>query len=359
MEVLIVGTGLAGCLAAHFESLAGNNVHMIERSKQFGGLCRSEKVMGIDVHAHGPHVFHTNDSDVWRFVNEIAPFEEYFIKVNAHTNGKNFSFPINLNTLRQLGLANDESQAKAYFEAVKTATRPTVEGLACSTVGERLYELFIKDYTLKQWGCHPSMLPAAILKRIPYRTTSDDRYYDDKYSGIPKEGWTKFLNQLVRNVDDIRLDTKMSLDELKQFNGKVIYTGRLDELSRFVLGPLPFRTVYHRHEIYPTIGRLQPVPVINYCDLSVKFTRTIEHKLLCNDKQVHDLPQTVISFEYPNQSTKDDVPCYPIEIQENLNLQLRYESMFNETGFVKFGRLASYRYMNMNQVVEQVLNAYL
>ena len=359
MKVLIVGTGLAGCLAAHCETSIGNQVYMIDRAKQFGGLCRTQKVMGIEVHCHGPHVFHTNNPAVWDFMNTIAPFEEYFIRVNAHTNGNIYSFPINLNTLRQLGLADTESQARAYFDAVKRPYRPTVEGLACSTVGERLYELFIKEYTLKQWGAYPFMLPDSILKRIPYRTTADDRYYNDRFSGVPIDGWTVFMERLVRNVKDIRLDTEMSLEEMKSFDGKVIYTGRLDELFDFVFGTLPFRTVYHRHEIYPTIGTVQSVPVINHCDLSVKFTRTIEHKLLCNNRDIHDLPQTILSFEYPGHSANGDVPCYPVEVEDNLNLQQKYEALFAETGFVKFGRLASYRYMNMDQIVEQVLNAYL
>ena len=358
MKVLIVGTGLAGCLAAHFESLAGNEVYMTDRAKQFGGLCRSQKIMGIDVHVHGPHVFHTNSPQVWNFVNSITPFEEYFIKVKAHTNENIYSFPINLTTLQQLGLANDEQQAEAYFKSVAEQYRPTIEGLALSTIGKQLYELFIKDYTLKQWGAHAFMLPDSILKRIPFRTTNDDRYYDARFSGVPVKGWTNFLEQLVSGVKEITLNKTTTLDELKAFDGKVIYTGRLDELFNFVIGPLPFRTVSHTHEIYPKTKFVQGVPVINHCDLSVKFTRTIEHKLLCNNEEVHNLPHTVLSFEYPNQFFSGSMPCYPIEVESNKALQRRYEIFFQETGFTRFGRLACYRYMNMDQIVEQVMNAY-
>lgn len=358
MKVLIVGTGLAGSLAAHYEVKAGNEVYMIERAKQFGGLCRSQQMMGIDVHVHGPHVFHTNSPTIWAFVNSITPFEEYFIKVNAENDGKIYSFPINLTTLEQLGLATNEQQAEAYFKSVAEPYRPTVEGLALSTVGEQLYELFIRDYTLKQWGAYPFMLPDSILKRIPFRTTRDDRYYDDKFSGIPVNGWTSFLEALVAGVKKIELNTTMTLEELKAFDGKVIYTGRLDELFNFVIGPLPFRSVWHRHEIFPTIKQLQNVPVINHCSMNDKFTRTIEHKLLCNNKEIHDLPNTILSFEYPCQFFSGEMPCYPIEVESNLALQRRYEIFFKETGFARFGRLAYYRYMNMDQVVGQVYNAY-
>jgi UDP-galactopyranose mutase len=358
MNVLIVGTGLAGCLAAYFESKAGNDVYMVEREKQFGGLCRSQNMMGIDVHLHGPHVFHTNDPDVWKFMNSISPFEEYFIKVKANTNGNLYSFPINLTTLDQLGLASNEQQAADYFKSVKEPYRPNIEGLACSTIGRRLYELFVRDYTEKQWGIRASELPDSILKRIPYRTTRNDNYYNDRYSGVPVYGWTSFLEALVVGVKRIEIGQKPEINDLLSYDGKVIYTGRLDELFGFVHGPLQFRSVYHSHQIFPNERRLQDVPVINHCDNSVKFTRTIEHKFLCNDRHIHDLPQTVLSFEYSLVSFPGERPSYPIETPENLRIQSMYEEAFEQTGFTKFGRLASYRYMNMDQVVEQVMNAY-
>lgn len=351
-DVIIVGAGLTGCLHAYFLSRLGYKVAVYEQSSSIGGLCKTENMFGINVHCHGPHIFHTNSLLEWMFVNKICEFDQYFIDVKADRDGVQYDFPINLNTIRQVYGEDAEKITNKIFDGMNNPDKTNLETFAKSVIGDKLYEMFVKYYTEKQWGRDCSELPYTILKRIPVYLDDSRNYHKNIYSGVPHEGWTYFMECLLRQCD-VFLEQKLTLDNLTQSRALVIYTGRIDELFDYDMGELEFRGIRHDTSILNQKS-FQGRGVVNYTGPD-PFTRIIEHKFLGNNG--HDLNKTVVSCEYPDQN---GIKCYPIETDQNNALYEKYRARLRDLSYrIRLcGRLAEYRYFNMNDIVGTVLRQY-
>lgn len=358
MQVLIVGCGLSGAMFAYFEKLKGNNVILVEKESEIGGLCRTDGVSGCVVHTHGPHVFHTSREDINEFMRSICEMEDFAIRVKAKNSGELYDFPININTIRKLGIKDHHE----YFKRLPFVGNETFEECAISTVGNVIYDTFYKDYTRKQWGAEPSKLPASIFTRIPIYFDDSRRYYRDKYSFVPKQGWSYFINKLIANVDTMMKGEEVTLSDIMNFDGKVIYTGRLDELFDYCFGELAFRSVMHTFSYIDEDPCLfKDADIINLCDMSGGYTRKFCHN---NLRQNKDIGMKIYSEEYSCDSSKSSAPpAYPIETKENLEKQNQYLEKLSEinqkgVNVIAFGRLALYKYMNMNEIVEAIYDMY-
>ena len=354
-DYLIVGAGFAGSVLA--ERLASQHqarVLLIDRREHIGGNAYDElDQAGILYHKYGPHIFHTNSEQVVDYLSQFTEWRPYEHKVLAEVRGKLVPIPINrttLNLLFGLDLETDEAAA-AYLasRAEPVAEIRTSEDVVISAVGRELYELFFQGYTRKQWGIDPSGLDKAVTARIPTRTNTDDRYFGDKHQIMPKQGYTAMFNRMLDHPNiDVLLSTdyKDVVDEIDA--GHVVFTGPIDEYFDFRYGKLPYRSLRFDHKVVDK-AEFQPVAVVNYPDPQVPYTRITEYKHLTG--QSH--PKTSITYEYP--SAEGD-PYYPIPRPENQALFKKYEALADKTPGVTFvGRLATYRYYNMDQVVGQAL----
>ena len=356
-DYLIVGAGFAGSvLAERLASQHGARVLLIDRRPHIGGNAYDEKDnAGILYHKYGPHIFHTNSEQVWSYLSQFTKWRPYEHRVQAHVRGKLVPIPINrttLNELFDLDLKTDEEAAEylaSRAEPVEEIT--TSEDVVVNAVGQELYELFFRGYTRKQWGLDPSELDKQVTSRIPTRTNTDDRYFSDTYQAIPLEGYTKMFERMLDHpLIERRLGTDFREFKDRAFDiaDHVIFTGPVDEYFDFRFGKLPYRSLKFDHQ---TLDQewFQPVAVVNYPNEDVPFTRISEYKHLTGQ----EAPVTTITYEYP--STEGD-PYYPIPRPENQELYKKYEALADQTPNVTFvGRLATYRYYNMDQIVGQAL----
>jgi UDP-galactopyranose mutase len=357
-DYLVVGAGFAGSVIS--ERLASGlnaRVLLIDRRPHVGGNAYDcHDAAGILIHRYGPHIFHTNSKEVFDYLSRFTAWRPYEHRVLAHVDRKLVPIPINrttINMLYGLGLETPEA-VEAFFaaRAENVVQIRTSEDVVVSTVGRELYEKFFRDYTRKQWGIDPSQLDRMVTARVPTRTNEDDRYFTDKYQAMPRHGFTRMFERMLDHPNiKIMLNTDYAdLAGSIEFR-KVVYTGPIDEFFDFQYGKLPYRSLRFRHE---TVEREwhQPVAVVNYPSPAVAYTRISEYKHLTG--QTH--PKTSISYEYPSE-TGD--PYYPIPRPENAALYKQYEALADRTRGVHFaGRLATYRYYNMDQVVGQALALY-
>lgn len=354
-DYLVVGAGFAGSVLA--ERLASqHDAHVLvvdKRPHVAGNAYDHHDEAGVLIHQYGPHIFHTNSDEIIDYLSQFTQWRPYEHRVLAHVRDQLVPIPINrttLNALFGLDLKTDE-EAAAYLasraEPVKKIR--TSEDVVVSAVGRELYELFFQGYTRKQWGLDPSELDKAVTSRVPTRTNTDDRYFSDKHQMMPLEGYTAMFNRMLDHPNiDLLLSTDYRdvVDEVDA--GHVIYTGPIDEYFDFRFGKLPYRSLRFEHKVVDQ-EQLQPVAVVNYPDPQVPYTRITEYKHLTGQKH----PSTSITYEYP--SAEGD-PYYPIPRAENQELFKKYEALADATPGVTFvGRLATYRYYNMDQVVGQAL----
>lgn len=353
-DYLIVGAGFAGSVIA--ERMArgfGKKVLLIDRRDHIGGNAHDHyNTEGILVHRYGPHIFHTNSDQVFQYLSQFTTWRAYEHRVLASVNGTLVPVPINLDTVNLLyGLKlSTEEEVEAFF-ASRAEARPalkTSEDVVVSKVGRDLYEKLFRNYTRKQWGKDPSELDALVTARIPVRTNRDDRYFTDRHQAMPKHGYTRMFENMLDH-DNISLelgcDFPVVLNHVKY--REIIYTGPVDEFFDFRYGELPYRSLRFQHETLKT-EYLQPVAVINYPN-DHAYTRVTEFKHLTG--QVHR--QTSVVYEYP---ANEGDPYYPVPTPENGALYKRYAELASATPRVHFvGRLATYRYYNMDQVVAQAL----
>jgi UDP-galactopyranose mutase len=357
-DYLVVGAGFAGSVIA--ERLASQHdarVLVVDRRPHVGGNAYDHlDEAGVLIHQYGPHIFHTNSDEIVDYLSQFTDWRPYEHKVLAEVRGQLVPIPINrttLNLLFGLDLETDEDAA-AYLasRAEPVAEIKTSEDVVISAVGRELYELFFQGYTRKQWGIDPSGLDKAVTARIPTRTNTDDRYFGDKHQIMPKNGYTAMFNRMLDHPNiDVLLSTdyKDIVDEIDA--GHLVFTGPIDEYFGFRFGKLPYRSLRFEHKIVDQ-GEYQPVAVVNYPDPQVPYTRITEYKHLTG--QTH--AKTSITYEYP--SAEGD-PYYPIPRAENQALFKKYEALADSTPGVTFvGRLATYRYYNMDQVVGQALTAF-
>jgi UDP-galactopyranose mutase len=354
-DYLIVGAGFAGSvLAERLASQHGARVLLIDRRPHIGGNAYDEpNEAGILYHKYGPHIFHTNSEQVWDHLSQFTKWRPYEHRVRALVRDKLVPIPINrttLNALFGLDLQTDEEAADYLASRAEPVEDiRTSEDVVINAVGRELYELFFQGYTRKQWGLDPSELDKQVTSRIPTRTNTDDRYFSDTFQAMPLHGYTKmFETMLDHPLIEVRtgVDFRDVRDEVEAAH--IIYTGPIDEYFDFRFGRLPYRSLKFDHQTIEE-ERHQPVAVVNYPDPQVPYTRVSEYKHLTGQ----DSPVTTITYEYP--SAEGD-PYYPIPREENQALFKRYEVLADSTEGVTFvGRLATYRYYNMDQIVGQAL----
>lgn len=353
-DFLIVGTGFFGATFARLAAESGKKCLLIDKRNHIGGNCYTEKVEGINVHKYGPHVFHTNNDKVWNFINRFSKFNSYQHRVKVKYKEKIYSFPINLMTANQVwGIKTPEEFDNKIKEVTKTQNSDNLENWALSNVGKELYSIFIEGYTSKQWNTHPKNLPSSIIKRIPLRNTFDDRYFNDSYQGIPIDGYTKIFENMLdhKNIDfKINVDFFENRHELQTIANKTVYTGKIDEFYDYRFGELEYRSLIFDHKILE--GDYQGCSIVNYTDANVKHTRIVEHKHF----EFLSSKKTVVTWEYPDNYSVGKTPYYPINNEKNNSLYEKYKSLNSEIIFG--GRLGTYRYMDMHQIIASAMKAF-
>lgn len=358
-DYLIVGAGLFGSVFAHELAKNGKKVLIIEKRNHIGGNVYTDTIEGIHVHRYGAHIFHTNDEKIWRYVNQFAEFNHYINSPIANFNGEIYNLPFNMNTFSKLWNIKTPQEAKAVIEkqkqVIKTKRPANLEEQAISLIGTDIYEKLIKGYTEKQWGKPATELPAFIIKRLPVRFTYDNNYFNDRYQGIPVQGYTHMIEQMLAHENiEIRLNTDFFADKdryLSEFK-KIVYTGMIDEFFDYQLGVLEYRSLYFETEVL-NMDNYQGNAVVNYTDRETPYTRIIEHKHFNFGQQ----EKTVITKEYPMEWTKGKEPYYPINNERNNALYAHYQQLSKQVPHVIFGgRLAQYRYYDMDQVIGVALN---
>ena len=356
-DYLVVGAGFAGSvISERLASQHGARVLLIDRRPHIGGNAYDEpNEAGILYHKYGPHIFHTNSGQVVEYLSQFTKWRPYEHRVQAHVRDQLVPIPINrttLNKLFDLNLKTDEDAA-AYLasRAEPVEEIRTSEDVVINAVGRELYELFFRGYTRKQWGLDPSELDKQVTSRIPTRTNTDDRYFSDTFQAMPLNGYTAMFEKMLDNpLIEKRLGTDFRdlKDRAFEIADHVIYTGPIDEYFDFRFGKLPYRSLRFDHQTLEQ-ERFQDVAVVNYPSEDVPFTRISEYKQLTGQ----EAPVTTVTYEYP--SAEGD-PYYPIPRPENQELFKRYEALADTTDDVTFvGRLATYRYYNMDQIVGQAL----
>ena len=368
-DILIVGSGLFGATVAYRARKAGKKVLVLEKREHLGGNVYCEKVEGINVHKYGAHIFHTNNREVWDFVNSIVPFNRYTNCPVANYNGQLYNLPFNMNTFHQMWgvVTPEEAQAKIdeqrseALSAMKSAgvDEPrNLEEQALVLVGRDIYEKLVKEYTEKQWGRDCKDLPAFIIKRLPVRFVYDNNYFNDAYQGIPVGGYNRLIEGLLEGVE-CRTGVDFFNSEYRdwrKYADKLVYTGPIDEYFDYSLGRLDWRTVSFRTRVEDT-PNFQGNAVVNYTSHEKPFTRVIEHKHFeMFGQQVYDCPKTVVSEEYSTEYKPGMEPYYPVNDERNNALADAYRRMAAEEKDVIFGgRLAEYKYYDMAPVIERAM----
>lgn len=355
-DYLIVGAGLFGAVFAHEARKHGKKCLVIDRRNHAGGNVFCENTGGINVHKYGAHIFHTNDRDIWDYVNSFVEFNRYTNSPLALYKGELYNLPFNMNTFYQLWKVKTPEEAQARIQeqiAALNITQPSnLEEQALSLVGTDVYEKLIKGYTEKQWGRDARDLPAFIIKRLPVRFTFDNNYFNDKYQGIPIGGYNKLTDALLEGTEvRLGIDYMQHRNELDGLAEKIVFTGQIDEFYQYRFGQLEYRSLRFEHE-HLDMPNFQGNAVVNYTEREVPFTRIIEHKHFEFGQQ----PTTVITREYPKEWQAGDEPYYPINDDKNTQVFKQYQQLAQAEPNVVFGgRLAEYRYYDMHQVIGSAL----
>jgi UDP-galactopyranose mutase len=351
-DYLVVGAGFAGCVMAERLATTGNRVLVVDRRPHIGGNAYDEpNAAGILVHRYGPHIFHTNSQAVFAYLSRFTSWRPYEHRVLALVDGKLVPIPINQDTINKLyGLDLREDEVEAFL-AARAEALPAVrtsEDAVVARVGRELYEKFFRGYTRKQWGLDPSQLDASVTARIPVRTNRDDRYFTDRFQAMPSTGYTNLFRRMLAHPRiTVHLETDWRALDGRINYGEIVYTGPVDEFFSHRFGPLPYRSLDFEFETTAT-DRVQPVGTVNYPN-DHAYTRQTEFKHLTGQVS----PLTTVVREYPKG---DGDPYYPIPRPANRELYARYEALASTTAGVHFvGRLATYKYYNMDQVVAQAL----
>lgn len=355
-DYLIVGSGLYGAVFAYEMKKKGKKCLVIDKRNHIGGNIYCEKIEDINVHKYGAHIFHTSNKKIWEYINQFAEFNNYINSPIARYKDELYNLPFNMNTFSKMWGIVTPQEAKDIIQsqiADLNITNPeNLEEQALSLVGRDVYEKLIKGYTEKQWGRDCKELPAFIIKRLPLRFTYDNNYFNDRYQGIPIGGYTRIIEKMLEGTE-VLLNTDYKEFAAKNGNvsNKVLYTGMIDEYFDYQLGVLEYRSVRFEQERYE-MDNYQGNAVVNYTDREVPYTRIIEHKHFEFGKQ----PVTIISKEYSSEWHKGDEPYYPVNNEKNDSLYERYCQLAESEKNVIFGgRLGSYKYYDMDKVIEAAL----
>lgn len=355
-DYLIVGAGLFGAVFACEARKAGKKCLVIEKRSHIAGNVYTEEIEGINVHTYGAHIFHTNNKEVWEYVNDFSEFNRFTNSPVANYHGELYSLPFNMYTFNKMWGVVTPEEAEAEIERQKKEAgieEPrNLEEQAISLVGKDIYEKLIKGYTEKQWGRPCTELPSFIIKRLPVRMTFDNNYFNALYQGIPMGGYTKMVSRMLDGID-VKLDTdymenKAEWDSLAD---RVIYTGPIDAYFNYQLGELEYRSVRFETEILDK-SNFQGNAAVNYTDRETPWTRIIEHKWFEFGTQ----KKTVISKEFSSEWKRGDEPYYPVNDKKNGDLYQKYRKLAEKEKSVVFGgRLGEYKYYDMDKVIESAL----
>lgn len=362
-DYLVVGAGLFGATFARQATDAGKKVLVIDKRPHIAGNIYTEEVEKIHVHQYGAHIFHTNNTKVWEYLQQFATFNRFTNSPVANYKGELYSLPFNMYTFNKMwGVVTPEEAAAKIEEQKKEAgiTNPqNLEEQAISLVGRDIFEKLIKGYTEKQWGRDCKDLPAFIIKRLPVRLTFDNNYFNALYQGIPVGGYTKMVANMLDGIDlELDVDYLEDRDKWDAMAERVVYTGAIDAFYDYELGCLEYRSVRFEMEILDQ-PNFQGNAAVNYTDRETPWTRIIEHKWFefGKDAKGNDIPKTIISREYSSEWKPGDEPYYPVNDEANSALYLKYKEMADRETKVKFGgRLGEYKYYDMDAVVASALD---
>jgi UDP-galactopyranose mutase len=360
MNFAIVGAGFSGAVLARELALKGHEITVFESRNHIAGNCHTKRdpELGIMIHTYGPHIFHTDNEVVWNYVNKFSEFVPYINRVKAIYKNQIYSLPINLHTINQFFQKTfNPKEAELFLNSIAKKDIQTPESFeeqALAFIGKDLYEAFFKEYTLKQWGKHPNQLPASILKRLPVRFNYDDNYFNHRFQGIPKEGYTSLV-EMILNQPNITVNLNCLFEKNQKNNfDHVFYTGPIDGWFNYSQGRLGYRTLDFEREIHE--GDFQGCAVMNYCEKETPYTRITEHK--------HFSPweknsKTIVFKEYSRHCEKDDIPFYPIRLLDEKEILYRYIELAKNEQKVSFlGRLGTYRYLDMDVTIAEALDAF-
>jgi UDP-galactopyranose mutase len=353
-DYLIVGAGFYGSICAHELTKAGKKVLVIDNRSHIGGNCYTENRDGINIHIYGPHIFHTSNEEVWKWVNQFAEFNNFINTPIAHYKGNLYSLPFNMWTFNQLWDVTTPEEAKVKIESQsKHIDEPkNLEEQAIKLVGTDVYEKLIKGYTEKQWRKPCNELPKEIIKRLPVRFTYNNNYFNDKYQGIPIGGYTQIFDKLLDGIE-----VKLNCDYFKgklPAHDKVIYTGPIDAFFNYKYGELEYKTTKFKHNHLTDQSNYQGNAIVNFTSGEIPYTRTKEHKHF----EFADTPTTWVTTEYPTEYKAGVTePYYPVNDVTNNEMYEKYKMESDKLNNVHFGgRLAEYKYYDMHQVIESALS---
>lgn len=356
-DYLVVGAGLAGAMFAHEAFKRGKKVKVIDKRNHIGGNLYCEKIENINVHKYGAHIFHTSNKVVWDYVNQFTEFNNFINSPLAIYEDKLFNLPFNMNTFHQLWNINTPDEAKRIIN-LQTAkyqdlNPSNLKLQALKLVGDDIYKYLIEGYTEKQWGKKCEELPAFIIKRLPLRFTYNNNYFKDRYQGIPINGYNVIINKMLEGIE-VELEKDFFKDKTfyQSLADKIIFTGKIDQYYDYEFGKLEYRSLKFEHEILAT-ENFQGNAVVNYTEKKIPYTRIIEHKHF--EDSVSD--KTIITKEYPITYSDDVEPYYPINDDKNNALYQKYHQLaLNDNEVIFLGRLAEYKYYDMNVLIERILN---
>lgn len=351
-DYLIVGAGFYGSICAYELNKKGYKVCVIDKREHIGGNCYTSNRDGINVHEYGPHIFHTSNERVWKWINQFVTFNNFTLRPVANYNGEIYSLPFNMWTFSKLWNITHPSEAKNIIEtqSLMIDEPKNLEEQAIKIVGQDVYEKLIKGYTIKQWKKHPRDLPKEIINRLPVRYAYDNNYFNDKYQGIPIGGYTQIFEKLLDGIE-VKLNVNFFDDELPKYD-KLIYTGPIDRYFNYKYGVLDYRTTKFNHKKVMT-NNFQGVAMMNYTDEKTPYTRIIEHKHF----EKSDSDVTWLTYEHPTDyDFLLSEPLYPINDEKNMKTYQKYREESKKLSYVHFGgRLAEYKYYDMHQVILSAL----
>jgi UDP-galactopyranose mutase len=352
-DFLIVGSGFFGSICARELTDKGYKVLVIEKRNHIGGNCYTENRDGINLHMYGPHIFHTSNERVWKWINQYVEFNNFTLRPTANYKGEIYSLPFNMWTFSKLWNISHPYQAKQIIEKQSShINEPSnFEEQAIKLVGTDVYEKLIKEYTEKQWGKPCNKLPKEIIKRLPVRFEYDNNYFNDKYQGIPIGGYTQIFHKLLKGIE-VRLETDFFKDELPSYK-KLIYTGPIDKFFNYEYGKLEYKSTLFKHKKVDT-SNFQGVAMMNYTSIDDSHLRTIEHKHF----EKVDSKTSWITYEFSNEYIVDKTePYYPVNDVYNNSIYLKYKQKADKIdNLILGGRLAEYKYYDMHQIIESALN---
>ena len=358
---VIVGSGLYGCVFAYLAKQAGKKCLVVEKRNHLGGNAYCDNIEGINVHKYGAHIFHTSNKEVWNFVNQFAEFNRYTNSPIANYKGRLYNLPFNMNTFYQMWGVTTPEQAIGIIEQQKKSAKigepANLEQQAISLVGKDIYETLIKGYTEKQWGHKCTELPAFIIKRLPLRFTFNNNYFNDRFQGIPLGGYNNIIKALLEGIEtQTDVDFFDHRTHYEQIAEKIVFTGCIDKYYNYTFGKLEYRSLMFETQTIDT-QNYQGNAVVNFTDRETTYTRIIEHKHFEPENPVYLNAKTVITKEFPIAFNGSNDPIYPVNNQQNTDIYNKYKALaMKEHNVIFGGRLAEYKYYDMDKVIEKALS---